>query len=112
MLPNEKPFVVANDVRDDAEALGALLEQNSYLFFTGLMDADAIREVRHDVLALCRDAGWLDPNSPLDEGVWSGTAAYVEGEPPYMEVYRQVLKLPSFQRLPYHPVFVDIAETI
>jgi hypothetical protein len=112
MLPHEQPFVVANDARDDAEALHALLEQHSYLFFRGLMDADVIRQVRHDVLALCRDVGWLDPNSPLDEGVWSGTVAYVEGEPPYMQVYRQVLKLPSFQQLPHHPVFLDIAEKI
>ena len=112
MLPHEQPFVVANDARDDAEALRALVEQHSYLFFRGLMDADVIRQVRHDVLALCHDAGWLDPHSPLDEGVWSGTVAYVEGEPPYMEVYRQVLKLPCFQQLPHHPVFLDIAEKI
>ena len=112
MLPNEKPLAVANDARHRAEELRTRLEQNSYLFFRGLMDADVIRRVRHDVLALCREAGWLDLNSPLDEGVWSGTVAYVEGELPYMEVYRQVLKLPSFQHLPHHPVFLDIAETI
>ncbi len=112
VLPNQKPFVVANDAREDTDSLRALLDQNGYLFFKGLADADLIRRVRHEVLRICRDAGWVDRDSPLDKGVWSGAPIPADFTPAYVEVYRRILKLPSFQQLPKGPVFMDIVGKI
>ncbi len=112
VLPNQKSFVVANEARDDAAALRALLDQHGYLFFKGLADPDLIRHVRHEVLSICGDAGWVAPHSPLDEGVWSGAPIPTEFTPAYVAVYRRILTLPSFQRLPKQPVFMDIARNI
>jgi ectoine hydroxylase-related dioxygenase (phytanoyl-CoA dioxygenase family) len=112
VLPGEQPFVVANDVRDDSSALRALLDEHGYLFFRGLMDTGVIWQLRLDILGACRDAGWLDPVRPLEEGVWNGEVTCQENDPEYMEVYRRVLKLPSFQQFPFHPTFIDLAKTL
>lgn len=112
MLPNEKPFVVANSLRDDPIALRAQLEEHGYLFFAGLVDADVLLQARLEVLRLCRDAGWLDPASPLEDGVCNGRATHLEGDPAYMAVYRRWLRQPLFQQLPTLPIFLEIAEKV
>jgi len=112
MLPNEQPFVVANGLRDDPAALRALMDRNGYLFFSGLVDPQVIGQARLEILALCRDAGWLDPALPLEQGVWNGQETHLEGEPAYMAVYRKWLRQPLFQRLPCQPVLLEIAEKI
>jgi hypothetical protein len=111
-LAGEQPFVVANDALDDPPALRALLDEHGYLFFRGLMDVEVIWRLRLDILGVCRDAGWLDPASPLEEGVWNGAVTCQENDPEYMEVYRQVMKLSSFQQFPFHPTFMDLAQKI
>ncbi len=108
----QQSFIVANEALNDTEALCSLLEEQGYLYFRRLVPEAPILRARRDILELCRDAGWLDPASPLMDGVWSGTGAWVEGEPEYMEVYLRVLEIPSFLGLPHHEVLMDVTGRI
>lgn len=109
---SEQTFIVANEALDDTAALTSLLEEHGYLYVRGLVAEEPILRARRDILELCRDAGWLDPDADLMDGMWSGTGASVEGEPEYMAVYRRVLELPSFLDLPHDPALVDVAERL
>lgn len=59
-----QPFTVS--APDEAAAvLQARFAEDGYLFFPGLLPAEPVLEVRRQVLELCAEAGWLDPEAPL-----------------------------------------------
>ncbi len=107
-----QPFV-ESDPAAPAEDLRAIIEQQGYLFFRGLIPVEDVLVVRRDVLELCRDAGWIDASRPLmDAGVAPGVEPLTEGKPAYMAVYRQVLRLPRFHDFPNHPAAMAIARKL
>ena len=106
------PFI-ESDPQSDAAHLRATMDTYGYLFFRGLVPADEVLSVRHDVLEVLQTAGWLDPSRDLMEGiVRPGTALKSEGQPEYTAVYRQVLGLPGFHNFPCHPNLMHIAQSL
>jgi hypothetical protein len=89
--PALDPFLVSNDLLDDPPALRRRMEEQGYLFFRGIGPREKILAARRDVIALCQSAGWCDA-----EARWSGAGPFTEGDPQYMEIYKRVIKLPSF----------------
>jgi hypothetical protein len=106
------PFRVANDLLNDPPALRRALDEDGYLFFQGLGPTDKILRARSDLLDLCKSAGWIDPLTPVMDGIWSGKGPLTEGDREYMDVYKRVIKLPSFLAVPEDRVFLDIIEKI
>jgi ectoine hydroxylase-related dioxygenase (phytanoyl-CoA dioxygenase family) len=105
-MPETMLFLESNDALDHPEELRARMQRDGYLFFRTLIDTAAIREVRHDLLALCRDAGWLAEGSGLMEGIAAPDERHVEPEPDYMVVYDRVMKLESFHALAHDPAML------
>lgn len=106
------PFIESDPAADPAE-LRAILDQHGYLFFRELIPGDDVLTVRRAVLSHCAEAGWLDPNYDLLEGVVApGIEPTTEGQPPYMAVYRRVLKTPLFHDFPTHPTLMSIASVL
>lgn len=110
MTHDYAPFAESR-IEDGAEALRASIAARGYLFFRGLVPVDDIQAVRQDVLALCAEAGWLDPARDLMEGVVApGREPTSEGREDYNAVYRRILKqLPRFHALPEHPALMRAA---
>jgi ectoine hydroxylase-related dioxygenase (phytanoyl-CoA dioxygenase family) len=103
------PFI-ESDPQSDAAQLRATMDTYGYLFFRGLVSADEVLAVRHDVLETLREAKWLDPSRDLMEGIARpGLPAKTEGQPEYTAVYRQVLRLPRFHNFPCHASLMSIA---
>ena len=99
----DAPFLVSNDLLDDAVALRSRIADEGYLFFRGLGPKEKIRAARRDVLALCKGAGWCDAT-----GTWTGAGPFTEGDKEYMAVYKSVIKLPSFLAVPEDAWLVDL----
>jgi ectoine hydroxylase-related dioxygenase (phytanoyl-CoA dioxygenase family) len=109
---NVAPFI-QTDKDANMFALRDAMNETGYLFFRGLLPAEDVLAVRHEVLQLCSEAGWLDPSRAIDEGIAApGQEPLKEGMPEYMEVYRKVLKLPSFHDFPTHPLLMNIARQL
>jgi ectoine hydroxylase-related dioxygenase (phytanoyl-CoA dioxygenase family) len=106
------PFIESDPQSDEAQ-LRITMKTYGYLFFRGLVPADEVLNVRHDVLETLQEAGWLDPSCELMEGIARpGITPRTEGQPEYTAVYRQVLRLPRFHNFPCHPSLMNIASCL
>jgi len=104
---------IQTDKNADMFALRDAMNETGYLFFRGLLPAEDVLAVRHEVLQLCSEAGWLDPSRDIDDGIAaSGQQPLKEGMPEYIPVYRKVLKLPQFHDFPTHPQLMNIARQL
>ena len=100
------PFLESNDALTHPEELRVRMRRDGYLFFRSLIDREAIQAVRRDILALCRNAGWLAEGSPLIEGRAAPGERHVEPQPDYMAVYDGVMKLEAFHALAHDPAML------
>jgi hypothetical protein len=106
---NYFPFVESDPQASAAELRGQF-QENSYLFFRGLVPSEKILQVRRAVLEVCMADGWLDPSTDLmDAVVRPGMKPTSEGYPGYSAVYRKVLRLPVFHDFPNDPNLLKIA---
>jgi ectoine hydroxylase-related dioxygenase (phytanoyl-CoA dioxygenase family) len=105
------PFI-ETDPSDDASALRARLDRDGYLFLRGLAPRGKLLRLRRDVLALCREAGWIENDAGELDSKWSGAGPFTEGEPPYMELYQRVIHLDSFKELPEDAVYTSLMEKL
>jgi ectoine hydroxylase-related dioxygenase (phytanoyl-CoA dioxygenase family) len=109
---NVSPFI-ETDTAADSATLRVIMKEQGYLFFRGLLPEEDVLAVRHEVLQLCNEAGWLDASRNVDDGIAApGQQPLKEGMPEYMPVYRKVLKLPSFHDFPTHPQLMQIARQL
>jgi ectoine hydroxylase-related dioxygenase (phytanoyl-CoA dioxygenase family) len=100
------PFLVSNELLGQPEALRARAATDGYLYFRRLVPVEALTEVRDDILALCREAGWLAPDSDFEQPRANLAAKCIEGEPRFMEVYDRLMRLESFHTLAHHPAIL------
>jgi ectoine hydroxylase-related dioxygenase (phytanoyl-CoA dioxygenase family) len=107
-----EPFVPSKLGADSPEVLRARMDGQRYLFLPELIDSTAIHEVRHDILAVCAQAGWLAPGTDPDEGIAAPGVRYVAGQPEFGEVYTEIQKLESFHALAHQPGILDAVRTI
>lgn len=108
-------LVDSTPILGDAERLRARGEQDGYLFFRGLLPAEAVLEVRRDLLGVLAANGWLDATQPLIDGVLDDTAMNaVPEEAMRTDIgisargYVQVQQVPSMHRLPHHPALLAL----
>ncbi|MBI4519224.1 MAG: hypothetical protein HY701_00180, partial [Gemmatimonadetes bacterium] len=75
------PLVSVTARLGDTRALRAQLDRDGFLYVAGLLPLAAIDGLRRDVLACCRQAGWLRASDdPLDDRA-DPARACVEPEP-------------------------------
>jgi Phytanoyl-CoA dioxygenase (PhyH) len=103
---------VSNDALDDAGELRRRMAEGGYLFFRRLLDPDALLALRREILAVCRDGGWLVPGTDLLDGVADPARKCAEGDPEYLAVYPGVQRLESFHRAAHAPVVLSLMEKI
>jgi ectoine hydroxylase-related dioxygenase (phytanoyl-CoA dioxygenase family) len=105
-------FRVSNDLLLDSEGLRLRADEEGYLFFRGLLETDAVRQVRRDILNLCGEAGWLEPGSDPEDGIARPGVAWIEPQPEYMAVYNRVMRLESFHALAHQPALLGMFNTL
>ncbi|GHO86531.1 phytanoyl-CoA dioxygenase family protein [Dictyobacter formicarum] len=103
------PFI-QSDAHSDAATLRARIDEYGYLFFRHLVPSETVLGVRRSVLTVIKEAGWLDPDRDMMEGIaLPGIEPKTEGQREYLDVYRQVLRLPDFHNFPCHSSLMAIA---
>jgi len=105
-------FVISNDLLANPQALRERAQEEGYLFFRGMIDREAIRSVRRQILERCAQAGWLRPGTDVREGIAAPGVAYVEPEPAYMAVYNQVMKMEDFHALAHQPALLHMFDAL
>jgi ectoine hydroxylase-related dioxygenase (phytanoyl-CoA dioxygenase family) len=103
-------MVVANDLLADPEALREQFDREGYLYFRQVLDRDAVKAVRRDILAVLADAGWTEGGFPP-----SGRCVTVplrEDDPAFLEVYRQVQRIESLHALAHHRTMTEITRAV
>ena len=106
------PFV-ESDAAAAATTLRDTMEEYGYLFFRALIPTGEVLKVRHDVLELCQEAGWLNPSSDMMDAIASpDKEPTMEGLDDYMKVYRKVLRLSSFFDFPTSLSMMQVAQKI
>lgn len=107
-----REFVNSTELLTQPEALRQRAAKEGYLFFRGLLDRDAIRNVRRQILDLCARAGWLAAGTEPMDGIGAPNAAYVEPQPDFMTVYNEIMKLEDFHALAQQPALLAMFDTL
>ena len=68
-----------------------------------LQDADQLRALRLEILAACREGGWLKEGTALADGIADPARRCTEGDLEYARTYHEVYKLESFHRAGHWP---------
>jgi 1-deoxypentalenic acid 11beta-hydroxylase len=92
----------------DPVRLRAFLAERGYLLLRGALDADLVRRVRDDLIAILHDCHILE--SPAAPPIWSGGPPPTEEE--YMVYYERAVRLDSFNRLSESPEVRAVIEAI
>jgi len=105
-------FTVSNDLLLDQTALRGRAAEDGYLFFRGLIDIDRLYALRRKLLALCMEAGWLNPGTDTMLGIAAEGFALFEGNPAYMAVYNRVMKLEAFHGFAHQPALLSMLDSL
>jgi ectoine hydroxylase-related dioxygenase (phytanoyl-CoA dioxygenase family) len=112
-------FVDSTALLTQPEQLRARAEQDGYLFFRGLLPADAISPVREDLLDVVERHGWLRKGGNRSLGRLRVAALSQEPESNMRtdigvsrDAYHDVQKLESVHRLPHHPHLLSLYRTL
>mgnify|MGYP002725692938 CR=1 FL=1 len=112
-MRNTQTFPDSVPLLDDPVALRQRASEEGCLFFKGLIEPDAILNVRHQVLTICRKHGWLDESSPMEDGVVKAGMSVIEGgDKRWQEFYCDILKLHDFHALSLHPSIMAMFEKL
>lgn len=101
-------FTVSNDLLEDPERLRERAAGDGYLFFRGLADLDLLYALRRHIIEMCAEAGWVDVDTDLMDGVAAPGVSLFEGNPAYMAVYNRIMKLEAFHRFAHQPAILGM----
>ena len=113
-MRNTIPFTDASTYLDNPVALQKLAQDEGYLFFRGLLDKETLQALRREILLLCHQHGWLDPDWPLMDGIAKPGHAVVEGanNPEWCAFYQELLRMRSFHALAMNSRLTQALSTV
>jgi len=110
-MTRTEPFVVSNALLDDADKLREQAQQDGYLYFRGLIDAESIYSLRQDFLEICYRHGWAQGGEALLKGIRTG-GPFMEGDEGYWPVLDEFQRLESFHAFAHHPAILNVCDTL
>ena len=110
-MANIQPFTVSNELLDQPEKLREQAQQDGYLFFRELIDADSIYNLRRDFLEICHRHDWAQGGDALMDGIRTG-GPYMEGDDGYWPVLDEFQSMESFHAFAHHPSIIDMLDNL
>ncbi len=105
-----QPFLDSTDVLQDGAELQQRMTRDGYLFIRRLLPPAVVESLRLQILAIARDAGWIQAGAPLADAIADLNGSCVEPEPAYMQTYHAMYKLPDFHAIQHHPNLIGFFE--
>ena len=102
----------SNDVQTDPEELRRRLDQDGYLLFRALLNAERLLELRRQMLTVMQKGGWLVQGTDPIDGIANVDARSTEGDAGYTDVYHQVYRLQLFHAMAHSPELMEVLERI
>lgn len=102
----------SNEVFEDAAELQRRLDDDGYMFFRGLLDADKLLNLRREMLTVMQNGGWLVAGTDPVDGIADPAARSTEGDPEYTDVYHEVYKLQSFHEMGHDAMLMALLERV
>ena len=112
MTDDIKELRVSNDISDDSDALRRRMADEGYLFFKHLQDADALLNLRREMLTVMQAGGWLVAGTNPIDGIADVSQQCTEGDLGYTDVYHEVYKIEAFHRIAHRPEVVKMVAKI
>ncbi len=110
-------FVDCNDTLGDHVKLQSRATENGYLYFPGLLPAEEVFSVRHEVLQVAEYHGLLREGINIGEGIRK-EGVYVDLEydkptrPELKKFYNDILSLRCFNAFPHHRILTGLIESL
>lgn len=101
-------FIDSRDILDNGAELQKRMEQDGYLFISGLLPGETVEHLRLKQLKIGLEEGWVSADAPLQDGVADLNGFGVEPEPEYMRVLGRMTSLQEFYALAQHPNLIGM----
>ncbi|MCD9023164.1 phytanoyl-CoA dioxygenase family protein [Cohnella silvisoli] len=88
----------------DLPMLRNKLKEDGYLFFRGILDVQALEQIREDMLEIASEYGYVNRDAPLADGIYSGQSFPTSTKFETSPIYRRILELPRFNAFGSSPV--------
>lgn len=105
-------LVESNGILLNETRLRERLEEDGYLFFRGLLDADRLLALRGQMLEVMQANGWLVADSDPIDGIAVDGVQCTEGDLAYSEVYHQVYRIQEFHEIAHCEEILSLVERI
>lgn len=103
MAEEVHPFVDSRDILQNGEVLRRRMQEDGYLFMSGLFDRELVKGLRTQMLGIAAKHGFVDTTRPLEEAVANMSAACIEPEPEYTGALQEMYKLEALHDLKHEP---------
>lgn len=102
------PLRDSRAVLEDGDELARRMAEDGYLFLPGLLPRRPPAAVRRRILGLARDAAWLSPGAPLEDGVAEPSAFCADPQPQYKATHHRMYALEALHGLPHRRELLEL----
>ena len=107
-----KELKVSNDAINDPQELRRRIQDEGYLFFRKLQDADKLWDLRRQTMTVIQEGGWLVPGTDPMDGIADLSTRCTEGDIAFTDVYHEIYKLQAFHQSGHWPEVLDLREKL
>ena len=102
-------FLDSTPLLTEPTALRSRANELGYLFFPGLLATEPILSVRRQILEICQNHGWIQPDTNIDAGIAVDDDVIIEstGDPRWQAFYNDAQRLRDFHALALSQPILD-----
>lgn len=105
------PMRESNDLLGDPDALRERFDDDGYLLFRKVIDAERVMHVRRKFLRTLADKGWVQPKPYLMRGL-AVAPPVREGDDAFFDAYDEIQKLEEFHTLAHDDALLDVMRQV